>query len=105
MGVIVDEFDRESRIRTRVHETETKTVIEKIYDAEPFIEEAAERRAITRDQRWGDTGRHVGFIPMAELATMMRQDGTLDKKRVREFLRKNPAFVTFEKFLKDNRKV
>ena len=105
MGVIVDQWDPELGIRTRVHETETKTVIEKVYDAEPLLEAAAEARAHTRDQRWGEVGRHVGFIPMAELATMMRQDGTLDKKRVREFLQKNPAFVTFEKFLKDNRKV
>ena len=50
-------------------------------------------------------GRHVGFIPMAELATMMRRDGSFDKKTVREWLKKNQAFVTFEKFLKDNRKV
>lgn len=105
MSIIVDEFDKELGIRTRVHETETKTVIEKTYDAEPMLEAAAELRAQTRGESWGDVGRHVGYIPMAELATMMRQDGTLDKKRVREFLQKNPAFVTFEKFLKDNRKV
>jgi hypothetical protein len=105
MGVIVDQWDPELGIRTRVHETETKTVIEKQYEAEPFLEVAAEARAITRGESWGEVGRHVGFIPMAELATMMRQDGTLDKKRVREFLQKNPKFVTFEKFLKDQRKV
>jgi hypothetical protein len=100
VSIIVDQWDPELGIRTRVHETETKTVIEKIFDAEPMLEVAAERRALTRGDSWGDVGRHVGFIPMAELATMMRQDGTLDKKRVREFLQKNPAFVTFEKFLK-----
>jgi hypothetical protein len=44
--------------------------------------------------------RHVGFIPMAELGKMMRQDGGLDHKRLLEFLRNNPAFVTFSKVLK-----
>jgi hypothetical protein len=44
--------------------------------------------------------RHVGFIPMAELGKMMRQDGSLDKKRTITFLKKNPALVTFSKLLK-----
>jgi hypothetical protein len=37
---------------------------------------------------------------MAELSKMMRQDGTIDQKRCIEFLKKNPAFVTFSKVLK-----
>lgn len=92
-------------IRTEVHEEDGRTVFVKTYDAEPFLEAAAELRAQTRDQRWGETGRHVGFIPMAELGQMMRRDGSFDKKAIRAWLQKNPAFVTFEKYLKDHRKV
>lgn len=105
MTVKVDQYDPQLGIRTRVHEVESKVAIEKVYDAEPMLEAAKEMRAVTAGDRWDDMGTHVGFIPMAELATMMRQDGGFDVKRVREFLQRNPAFVTFEKYLKDNRKV
>lgn len=94
------DLNREQGIRTEVHEEDGKTVFVKTYDAEPFLKDAAELRAVTRGERWGETGRHVGFIPMAELATMMRRDGSFDKVAVRKWLQSNPAFVTFEKYLK-----
>lgn len=100
---IVD-INSEQGIRTEVHEEDGKVVFVKQYDAQPFLEEAAELRAQTRGERWGDVGRHVGFIPMAELGQMMRRDGSFDKKEVRKWLQKNPAFVTFEKYLKEQRK-
>ena len=56
-------------------------------------------RAATEGQRWGEM-RKVGSIPMAEFATMLRQDGTIDNKRSLAWLKKNPAFVTFSKVLK-----
>ena len=37
---------------------------------------------------------------MAELATMMRQDGTIRPERVAAWLKQNQAMVTFDKFLK-----
>lgn len=100
MTVKLDQYDPQLGIRTRVHETETKLVIEKTYDAEPIVQAAAEMRATRAGERWDEMGTHVGFIPMAELATMMRQDGGFDKARVREYLQRNPAFVSFDKFLK-----
>lgn len=100
MTVKITDINREQGIYTQVHEEDGKVVIQKTYDAEPFLKDAAELRAITRGERWGEMGRHVGFIPMAELATMMRHDGSFDKKAVRAWLQKNPAFVTFEKYLK-----
>lgn len=87
-------------IRTELHEEDGKLVFKKTYDAEPFLEEAAEARALSAGQRWGEEGRHVGFIPMAELATMMRRDGSFDKKEIRKWLKANPKFVTFERYLK-----
>lgn len=100
MTVKLDQYDPQLGIRTRVHETETKLVIEKTYDAAPILDAAAEMRATRAGERWDELGTHVGFIPMAELATMMRQDGGFDKARVREYLQRNPAFVSFDKFLK-----
>jgi hypothetical protein len=95
------EHDAQTGITTTVHYVEdaNKVAIQKTYDAEPFVKAAAEMRATTEGERWGEM-RHIGFIPMAELATMMRQDGTVDKKRVTEFLKKNPALATFSKALK-----
>jgi hypothetical protein len=85
-------------IKTALHELDGKTVFQKTYDAEPFLRQAAEERAVTRGERWGEM-RKVGTIPMAELATMMRQDGTIRPERVQEWLKRNPALVSFEKFL------
>ncbi len=105
MTVQIDQWDPQLGIRTRVHEVEGKISIQKTYDAQPLVEAAAELRAQTQGKQWNALGTHVGYIPMADLATMMRQDGGLDQRRVREYLQKNPALVTFDKFLKDNRKV
>lgn len=99
MSIIYEEFDPVTGIRSRVHKTETKTVIEKNYNAEPFLEVAKEMRAATEGERWGEM-RHVGFVPMAELGTMLRQDGRLDKKRMLEWIKQNPKLCTFEKLLK-----
>lgn len=99
MAIIYQEHDRQTGITSRVHQTETKTVIEKTYDAEPFKEVAKAMRAETDGQKWGEM-RHVGFVPMAELGTMLRQDGRLDQKRMLAWIKANPALCTFEKLLK-----
>lgn len=95
------EFDRETGITTVYHDIQDadRVVIEKKYDATPFLNAAAEMRAQTEGERWGEM-RHVGFIPMAELSKMMRQDGTIDQKRCMEWLKNNPAMATFSKVLK-----
>jgi predicted metal-binding protein len=95
------EFDAQTGIKTTVHHIEDagRVVIQKEYDAAPLVDMASEARARTDGEQWGDM-RHVGFIPMAELGKMLRQDGTIDKKRCLEFIRKNPALATFSKVLK-----
>lgn len=104
MTVQIDTYDHELGIRTRVHETENKLVIEKTFDAEPYLKEAAELRAVTAGERWSGgsagMGKKVGTIPMAVLATFYRQDGGFDHKRATAWLKANPAFVSFDKFLK-----
>ncbi len=95
----ITDYDRDLGIKTTVHGDGDRVTIEKSYDAEPMLIQAAAARQQTDGERWGEM-RHVGFIPMAELGKMMRQDGGLDHKRLLEFLRNNPAFVTFSKVLK-----
>lgn len=93
------EFDPQLGIASAIHEVEGKVVIEKKWDAEPLLEACAAERAETEGQRWGEF-RKVGTIPMAELAKLMRQDGTIDEKRCLAWIKANPAFVTFSKVLK-----
>lgn len=99
MTVIHTEFDPQTGVQTKVHKNDNKWTFEKKFDAEPFKDMAAEARAQTDGQRWGEH-RHVGYIPAAVLGTLMRQDGGLDQARVIAWLKANPACVTFSKFLK-----
>lgn len=95
----ITEHDAETGITTSVHYLDGKTVIQKEYDAQPLLEAAADMRAATEGQRWGEM-RHVGFIPMAELGKMMRQDGGFDRDRLIAYLKANPKLATFSKVLK-----
>lgn len=95
----ISEHDAQTGITTTVHYLDDKTVIQKEYDAQPLLEAAADMRAATEGQRWGEM-RHVGFIPMAELGKMMRQDGGFDHERVVAWLKQNPNLITFSRLRK-----
>ena len=70
------------------------------YDAQPFLEQAHAERTLTAGDRWGD-GRKVGTIPMAVYAEVMKIKGAEERQKyVIDWLKSNPAFVTFDKFLK-----
>lgn len=97
MRKVFQEFDADQGITSTVHEDETRTVIQKTYDAEPLLEYAKGLREATEGQRWGE-GRIVGTVPMAVCAQFMRQDGRLDAKRLTEWIRANPAMICFDKF-------
>lgn len=96
---ILQDFDPNLGIATVVHDLDGKIVIAKEWDAQPMLEACAAERAATEGQRWGEM-RKVGTIPMAELAKLMRQDGTIDNKRAIAWVKANPAFATFSKVLK-----
>jgi hypothetical protein len=101
MSIVYTEHDSKTGISTRVHDIADsgRVVIEKQYDAAPLVQAAAEMRAATEGERWGEM-RHVGFIPVAELGKMMRQDGGFDRARVLAYLKANPALATFSKVLR-----
>lgn len=70
------------------------------YDAQPFLEQAHAERIATAGERWGD-GRKVGTIPMAVYAEVLKIKGAAERQKyVVDWLKANPAFVTFDKFLK-----
>ena len=93
------EHDAVTGITSTTHYLDGRVVFQKTYDAQPFLDAASEMRAATDGESWGEM-RHVGFIPMAELGKMMRQDGGIDQKRVISFLRANPLLATFSRVLK-----
>ena len=95
----VKDFNARTGTATQVHDNESGFTIQKTYDAEPYLEFAKAERDITQGQSWGE-GRKVGTIPPAVMATFLRQDGGFDVKRAEAWLRANPAFVSFEPFLR-----
>lgn len=99
----VTEFSQETQTQTTVHSVEGKWVIQKTYDAEPYLDQASADRQATQHMRWGE-GKKVGSVPMAVLGQFLRQDGGLDVKRLEAWLRDNPAFVSYEPFLKTRSK-
>lgn len=99
-------FDKDTGIEVKTHfDGGEAIVIQKTFDAEPHLEYAKQAREATEGQRWGE-GKLVGHIPPAFHAEiMMIRDPQERKRRVQQFFRDNPAFVMYEPYLKDNRKV
>lgn len=72
----------------------------KTWDAAPILESCAQDRADSQGERWGDM-RKIGQIPMAELHRINSEYKTQAERNVKilEYLRANPAFVSFDRFL------
>ena len=72
------------------------------YDAEPLLEAAKAERIATSGNRWGEgVGTKVGTMPMAVYAEFMKVQSAEERQKfILKWLRENPAFVTFDKFLK-----
>lgn len=87
--------------RRIVHVDNDQVVHQTTFDAEPFLESAKEERALTDGKRWGEgIGTKVGTIPMAVYAHALTLDTESRQKYLLNWLRENPAFCTFNKFLK-----
>lgn len=72
------------------------------YDAAPLLEAAKAERNATDGNRWGEgIGTKVGTMPMAVYAQLMKIQGAEERSKfAHRWLLENPAFVTFNKFLK-----
>ncbi len=71
------------------------------YDAEPFLRAAQAERAATAGDRWKEgLGTKVGTIPMAVYAQAITMNSEDRQLFLMKWLRENPSFVTFERFLK-----
>lgn len=71
------------------------------FDAEPFLERAKAERIANEGKRWGEgVGTKVGSIPMAVYSQYLALPAEERQMFLMKWLRENPAFVTFDKFLK-----
>lgn len=99
MKQVYQETDNELGILTRVHQDDSKTVIEKVYDAEPYLDYAKAMREKTEGQNWGE-GKIIGTVPPAVVAGFYR-DGITGKelaKKLTEWIRANPHMICFDRF-------
>lgn len=74
-------------------------IVRKTFDAQPYLDAAAEERAVTSGERWGET-RKIAHIPPVIMGQLMRDGILFDQKRMKAWLKENPAFCTFEKALR-----
>ena len=87
-------------IQKRVTFEGDQAVTKLTYDAEPLLEAAHAERAMTAGMGWGE-GRKVGSVPMAVYGEAMKIQGAAERQVfLLNWLRANPKFVTFEKFLR-----
>jgi hypothetical protein len=96
----VDEGVNKYGVRKTVHFDGDQVVSEFSYDAAPIIEQCKEERIVSAGERWGD-GRKIGTLPPTVMAQVFAIQGVEERKKfILNYLRANPAFVSFDKFLK-----
>lgn len=96
----LDEGWNEYGIHTEVSFEGDRVIKKQTYDASPIIEACKAERNATADQRWGEM-RKVATIPMAEYAKLLTcRDNAERRKLLRQFIQANPAYCTFDKYLK-----
>lgn len=65
-------------------------------NVDAILEDAAEQRAETSGQKYGEF-RKVAVMPMSVVGQAMREGWLYDQNKVRQWVRDNPAFLTFER--------
>lgn len=88
--------------RTEIIFDGEQVVNKRSFDAAPLLKEAAEARAVTAGDRWKEgLGTRVGTVPMAIYQDALRIQGVEERnKYLLNWIRQNPHFCTFDKFLK-----
>lgn len=97
----IDEgVDPYTGVRTQIHFEGDQVVVQKTYDAEPYLQRVAEMRARNEGKKWGE-GKEVGVIPPWVHQKINRIQDDAERERVmKEFFRENPAFLAYEAFVK-----
>lgn len=65
-------------------------------NVDDILKYCAEQRAMTQGEKYGDM-RKAFLMPMNVVGQAMREGWLFDKERVRQWVRENPAFKTFDR--------
>lgn len=100
-SVTVDEGIDAQGVRTQMHfESDGGIVVQKTFDAAPYLKEAERARQATEGQRWGE-GRIVGTIdPIAYGQISQIKDRAERDKAILAYFRERPAMVKFDGYYK-----
>ena len=100
-SVTVDEGVNEQGVRTQFHfESDGGLVVQKTFDAEPYLKEAEQARQATAGMGWGE-GRVVGTIdPIAYGRISQIKDRAERDKAILAYFREKPAMVKFDGYYK-----
>lgn len=100
-NVLESQFNKDTGVKTTITEEGEYVIKSQTFDAEPILDEVRELRERLEGQRWGE-GKLVGKIPLPYYYKHIH--GIRDKKErnmaVLKFLRENPMFVAYDKYLK-----
>ena len=99
---VIDEGTDIYGTRTRFAFDSTDQSITKVqtYDGSGLADACTKVRNATSGERWGE-GKHVATIPMAVYGQALAiKDNQERQKFLRKWLRENPAFITFDKYMK-----
>lgn len=90
-------------VTTTLHFQGDDLIVQREYDAEPFLKAAADERAETAGQRWGEV-RKVFTLPPAEYGRFLSETRNKSQEEKRQWMRRwaqeNPLLVSFDKYLK-----
>ncbi len=96
----IDEgVNHQTGVRTVYHFEGDQVVVQKQYDAEPYIKRAQEMRSRNEGLAWG-SGKEVGVIPPWAHEITLIQDDAERVKAMRAFFRENPAFLAYDAFVR-----
>ena len=78
-------------VTTKVHFQDNESIIERQWDAEPFLKAAAEQRANNQGRTLGDSFESYGIMPPAIMGQAIAEGWIDDGDRVDKWFRENPA--------------
>lgn len=96
----LDEGTDQYGVNTRLIFQGDEVVKHTSQDVSGILEFTKAKRNATAGERWGEM-RHVATIPMHVYAELLAiPDQNERKKKVKEYIQANPAFATFDAYLK-----
>lgn len=99
-NVTIDEGTDAYGTNTKLHFEGDNVIVQRTFDAQPIVEACKAERIATEGQRWGEM-RKVGTLPMVIYAQALTiRENKARRKFIKDWLTQNPAFITFDRYLK-----